>query len=437
MICIHCGADIPDGELVCPKCKKEVQIVPDYNPLEDVLAREVRGSVEGATRPIRTEDIRRYRREDDRRDGNSTRVLSQNELDRIRNEHRQGARNATSSIKERTSESAAREREDRRRTGEIRRDRRQKRLEAAKKKRRNLLITLFCVMALIAAGIYIAYQNSYTGMVKKGYRALQTKDYAAAEKYFDRAIIKDKSKPEAYTGYAEIYTDQGDMESAEKIFLSAIETQPSNAALYQAAIAFYMDTEQPGKISILLKDCEDGKVLDSVREYIAVAPDFTPDEGTYSEVQQVTLSSSTQGEIYYTLDGSDPTPETGSVYTEPILLQTEGEVEIRAIVINGKGIPSVAASRKYIIEFPIEDAPAVTPSTGQYTGPEQITITVPEGYTAYYTMDGTDPTTASEQYTGPINMPENARTIFKAVLVNNQNGKLTEVTTRSYISASE
>ena len=375
MICIHCGADIPDGEVVCPRCGTAVQIVPDYNPLEDVLAREVRGSVEGATRQIQTDDIRRYRRGNVSQNVNATRVLSQNEMSRLREERRNAVRrgqggapgqslrrNTGEQERIRRSTGEMRRRQD---TEELRRDRRQKRLEAAKRKRRNLLIALFCILALIVAGIYIAYQNSYTGMVKKGYKALQTRDYAAAERYFDRAIIKDKSKSEAYTGYAEIYIDQDDLDGAEQVFLSAIETQPTNVNLYQAAIDFYMDTEQPAKISALLKDCEDSKVLASVSDYISVAPDFTPDEGTYSEVQEITLSSSTKGEIYYTLDGSEPTAETGIKYTEPVLLQTEGQIEMKAIVVNGKGIPSVTASKKYNIEFPIEDAPAVTPSTAQ------------------------------------------------------------------------
>ena len=42
MRCTHCGANIPDDQLICPVCGAEVQIVPDYNPLEDVLAREVK-----------------------------------------------------------------------------------------------------------------------------------------------------------------------------------------------------------------------------------------------------------------------------------------------------------------------------------------------------------------------------------------------------------
>ena len=77
MRCTHCGADIPEGMLICPDCRNEVQMVPDYNPLEDVLVREVRGSVEDATRPIRTDDIRRYRSGAEQGTGNSTRVLSQ------------------------------------------------------------------------------------------------------------------------------------------------------------------------------------------------------------------------------------------------------------------------------------------------------------------------------------------------------------------------
>ena len=92
MICRHCGAAIPDDQMVCPRCGAEVQIVPDYNPLDDVLAREVKGSVEGATRQIQTDDIRRYRRGGRDQNVNATRVLSQDEMDRIRKDRRYGGR---------------------------------------------------------------------------------------------------------------------------------------------------------------------------------------------------------------------------------------------------------------------------------------------------------------------------------------------------------
>ena len=462
MICRHCGADIPDDQMVCPRCGEEVQIVPDYNPLEDVLAREVKGSVEGATRQIQTDDIRRYRRDGGDQNVNATRVLSQDEMDRIRKDRRYGGQNADQGRRNtdelrRQRQAAGNVQHPRQRTGEMRRSRQntdelrrsrqntaelkrqrqQKRLEAAKRKRRNLLITLFAIFALIVAGSVIVYQNSYTGMIRKGYNAIQSGDYAAAERYFDRAVIKDRSRPEAYEGFAEIYIDQEDLDSAEEVFQDAIRTQPSNVRLYQAAIDFYMDTEQTAKISELLQNCEDETVLAAVSDYISSAPEFSPEEGTFEEVQEITLTSETGGDIYYTLDGSDPSSENGTKYTEPVLVQEEGEFEIRAVAVNSNGIPSVISSGTYVIQFPIVDAPAVAPSTGQYSQPQQITVTVPDGYTAYYTMDGTTPTASSARYTGPVTMPGNAQTIFMAILVNNNNGKATEATTRNYITTSE
>lgn len=444
MRCTHCGTIIPDDQMVCPRCGAEVQIVPDYNPLDDVLTREVKGSVEGATRQIQTDDIRRYRRDDRTKNVNSTRVLSQEEMDRIRDQRRRTAGRRPAGTSPRGTGEVNRQRKgnhtQRQDTAELRRLRQQKRLEAAKRKRRNLLITIFSLLVLVAACIYLVYQNSYTSMINKGYRAIQSRDYEAAENYFSRAVTKDRSRPDAYTGRAQIYVDQDDLEGAEDVFLSAIETQPTNEELYQAAIDFYMETEQPAKVSALLQDCEDQNVLDAVSGYISAAPVFLPEAGTYSEVQEIAVSSETGGDIYYTTDGSDPTVETGTRYEQPILIQTEGKVEIRAIAVNANGIPSTVSSAVYTIEFPIENAPAVTPSTGQYTEPAQITITVPEGYTAYYTMDGSTPdpeSSSTKKYTGPVDMPANTQTIFNAILVNNQNGKATEVTTRNYITTSD
>ena len=119
-----------------------------------------------------------------------------------------------------------------------------------------------------------------------------------------------------------------------------------------------METKQPEKVASLLEDCEDDNVLASVSEYVCEAPEFKPEEGTYKEVQEITISSDTEGEIYYTTDGTDPTAKTGKKYKEPILLEKEGTTEIRAIVVNMKGIPSGVISQTYIdLQFPIADPP--------------------------------------------------------------------------------
>ena len=46
MKCTYCGADIPEEQLVCPRCGREVQIVPDYNPLDEVLTAHVKGALD-------------------------------------------------------------------------------------------------------------------------------------------------------------------------------------------------------------------------------------------------------------------------------------------------------------------------------------------------------------------------------------------------------
>ena len=440
MRCTHCGANIPDDQLICPVCGAEVQIVPDYNPLEDVLAREVKGSVAGATRQIQADVVRRQNvSQNQRSNPNSTRVLSQAELDKVREERREQLRRQRAQRQRQKTDAkryqdARQSTENLRRTStESRRLQQIKKQEAARKKRQKLLTVFFLLILLVGVGIYIGYQNSYTGMIKKGNAALQNSNYTSAENYFNRAIIKDKSKAEAYTGLANIYVAQDDLDSAESVYLNALETQPSNVNLYKAAVKFYEKTEQPNKISDLLQDCEDKNVLSAMNDYVSSAPEFSLKEGTYDEVQQVTLTSATGGTIYYTTDGSDPT-ESSTEYKEAVLLQSEGDTEIRAIAVNKKGIPSAVSSAKYSIEFPLVDAPAVSPSTGQYSTATQITITVPDGYTAYYTMDGSTPTTSSEKYTDPIDMPENSQTTFSAILVNDKNGKATEVTTRNYIT---
>lgn len=459
MRCTHCGAMIPDDMLHCPECGMEVQIVPDYNPLEDVLAQEVRGSIQDATRQIRTDDIRNYRRGEAGEYSNSTRVLSQGELDEIRSRRnaairraRQGSGNTGSVRNPRPDTGSIRR--DRQSTGEMRSDRanmreqdeHRRRIEAdekrrqqiarkkrlAKKRRQRALIILLFLLILIGVSGFVFYQNSYGGQIRKGNQALQSNDYTLAETYYNKAISKNNKRAEAYTGLAKVYSQQDDLEGAEEVFLTAISSQPSNVDLYKAAIEFYVDSKQLIKISELLDGCEYDEVLLGVEPYVSEAPEFSLEEGTYDEVQQVSLTSGSDT-IYYTTDGSEP-DTSSEKYAKPILL-SEGTTEIKAISVNKKKIPSLTASKSYTIELPIADAPSVTPSTGQYDTATQITITVPEGYTAFYTMDNTDPSdpaVTAQEYTGPIDMPS-GQTMFSAVLYNNSSKKYTQLTKRNYV----
>lgn len=429
MRCRYCGYEIPKGELYCERCGKEVQMVPDYNPLDDVLAAQVRGAIDGTQAPLDdydyektyTSDLRRVQERQRRTNpGQHTRAGRSANTGRTTNPGRNTntGRNTRPGVNTRNG---ARNVSGGRKQQEAR-----KKAKRRKQKKRLILMILLTVVLLGILGFFL-YRNSYTGQVKRGYKAAGSQEYDKAAGFFKTAIKKNPQKAEAYVGLSKIYLEKDNQTEAEDMFLNAIDKYPEDVLLYEACIQFYMDTKQPEEVSVLLKDA--GKeVRTQLKEYVSKGPEFSlDDKETFEDVQQLTLKSDGKA-IYYTTDGSAPTTSSKK-YTGPIQLK-EGKTTIRAISVNKKGIPSLPVEKDYEVELPMVDAPAVTPSTGQYSEATQIVIQVPDGYTAYYTMDKSQPTEKSQKYTGPIDMPQGT-TIFKAVLVNGK-GRLSGVTTRNY-----
>lgn len=294
------------------------------------------------------------------------------------------------------------------------------------------LLTIFIsILALTGIGYFI-YLNTYHGLISRGTKYLNASNYTGAYSKFRQAMKQDDSSAEAYNGLAKVYIFQNKPDEAETLYLHAISKYPANVELYRGCIEFYQETEQLSKIPILLDECEDEGVLDDLYMYVSNEPKFSLEEKRYDVVQELSLASRGQA-IYYTLDGSEPTT-AGTLYTEPIQIG-EGTTTVSAIAINEEGVPSVVVSKTYVVEFPVADAPAVSPSTGYYEHQMQITVQVPEGYTAYYTISSADgeielPTASSTKYTGPIDMPEGNH-IFCAVLVDVK-GRLSEVKKMNY-----
>ena len=78
------------------------------------------------------------------------------------------------------------------------------------------------------------------------------------------------------------------------------------------------------------------------------------------------------------------------------------------------------------------EAPIFSPEGGVYTTPQSVSFAVAaptmEGYTFYYTLDGSEPTTQSTLYTGPIEV--STTTTIKAIAV--KGGEVSLVTTATY-----
>lgn len=315
---------------------------------------------------------------------------------------------------------------------EIRRRRRkakQARMKRLRRLRRLLIAGMILVIAAIIGLSVLIYRNTYTGVVNRGKKALVNGEYKRAETLFEKAIEKDGKKEEAYLKLAETYDKQKELEKADKLFAKAVEEYPDCVGVYTAMAKFYEETDQTGKISPIINECTNTTVLNELEEYVAKTPSFSLNaDKTYDDVQELTLESKGNGTIYYTLDGSKATVSSKK-YTEPIQITEEGETTVRAIFVNKKGIPSLEVKKTYTIKFPIADAPAVSPTTGEYTQALSVEIRVPDGYTAYYTTDGSEPTQESEKYTGSLTI--NTDTELNVVLID-EKGRKSDVTTRKY-----
>lgn len=421
MKCRNCGAELAINSLICPVCGQEIQVVPDYNPLEDVLTEQVKGAVSETLRiHLNQEQLEKYQIESKK---NRERIQEKAYQKKVGSNQSLDYQNITTSS-QKTEEELERER----RIARKRRIEKRKRL-ARKRRQQNIIFAVVILCAVIILGI-LGYFNSYNGIVSSGYKKLEAKEYEEAELKFEKAIEKKSKRSEAYTGLSKVYLAKGEAERAEQIFLDAVAQSNVTSNLYEAAIHFYMDTDQRTEIMKLLNKCKDRNILSSLEKYISNEPEFSLEaEEIYDEVQALELTSDGEN-IYYTTDGTDPTVAS-TKYDGPIKLG-EGENEIRAISVNTEGVPSLVVTKVFTVEFPIEDAPFVTPSTGQYDEEQFIKIVVPDGYVAYYTTDGSNPTTSDTriEYSAPFAMPE-GNTVLNVVLMN-QKGRYSDVTKRTY-----
>lgn len=468
MKCKNCGAEIPKGFVYCEKCGAEVQIVPDYNPLEDVLTAQVRGALDeepsaNQKRRIPISDVKNSNGmisytmqiplsgvwEEETAKAEAAAPQERREARRpLREEKKQPERSKAETAPERKASRPVQEREARpkespsrqalmreekhQRERELKKQARaeQRRMER-RKKQVKFLSALGGIIAALGIGYFI-YLHTYHGLVSSGTKYLSESNYNGAADKFHQAVKQDDSKAEAYNGLAKVYIVQNKPEEAETLYLHAISKYPANVELYRGCIEFYQETNQLGKIPLLLDGCEDDGVLDDLNMYVSDEPKFSLEEKTYDVVQELSLTAKGQ-DIYYTTDGTDPTMSS-TKYTGPIQIG-EGTTTVSAISVNGEGVPSIIVAKTYVVEFPVADAPAVSPSTGYYERQMQITIQVPEGYTAYYTISSADgeietPTASSTKYTGPIDMPE-GNNIFCAVLIDSK-GRLSEVKKMNY-----
>lgn len=377
MKCPKCGAEMPAGSLYCEQCGEDIHIVPDFEP-------EVELNIEKTISGI-VDDIKEERKDSDREDDEFDEEEKASLLKIFWENPYHGMLT---------------------------------------------IIGMICVVAVVSIGIFVYQYHSVEVQTQKARDCVENEEYDKAIKYYSRALELSDNDVAVMFKLAEVYFLKNNKIEYEyllrEIVADSSATNEQITSAYGKLIAIYRAREDFESINELLLASDNQEVMHTYQDYVAMSPEFSIQEGFYTDVQPVKLTAYGSGKIYYTLDGSVPT-EKSEQYIAPIILDA-GEHVISAYFVNGYGIASEVVTKRYQIEIEELSKPAVETVSGDYTIPTYIQITEnTEGI--YYTTDGSTPTVSSTPYTGPIPMPL-GKSNYNFIRI--EGGRSSEVVRRSY-----
>lgn len=145
-----------------------------------------------------------------------------------------------------------------------------------------------------------------------------------------------------------------------------------------------------------------------------VNPTFNPLAGVYDNPVNVTIASTTPNvQLYYTLDGSNPT-ESSSLYSSPVEIAASGTLKARAYK-SGWSSSDIVQGQYTINLTQTVATPQFNPPGGTYSAPQSVVISCPTlNAIIHYTTDGSEPTNTSPIYTNPISVSQNTSIKAKA-----------------------
>lgn len=312
-----------------------------------------------------------------------------------------------------------------------------------RKKKKNVwyIVAEIAVILLVLVGVTLGSYHLIFGSVNKqfnkyynsGNNLYKDQNYESAAAEFVRAdkvafssSQHEKALNKLYLSYMKLTGKEADaIDCLEKL----IQYDDNNIKYYEDLIILYQTTGKTSTLEKFLAEISNQEIKKKLEDYDFTTPTADVDSGTYSEPITVTLTSMAGNTIYYTVDGSDP-DTNATIYESPLVFGKNAEFDLKAIAVSEKGISSNIMTKHYVISAVTE--PEVSPESGEYTEIQEVTVTIPDGCTAFYTTDGTVPTKKSDPVPadGIIDMPI-GNTIFSVILVNSA-GVKSQPTVRVY-----
>ncbi|MEY8390033.1 hypothetical protein D3Z36_14330 [Lachnospiraceae bacterium] len=368
MKCANCGAELKVGSVYCYVCGKEAQIVSDYNLLEDDFLR-----------------------------------------DALKEKEEKAAR-------EKVKQRLEMEKKEKSASGHHTKPPLRKGNRRVKKRIIFAVASMILLVVLITAIILLvkhSRENSYDYQMEQAGKYKEEGNYREAENRVKRAIeLEDSITAKLFL--SDIYLLRGEERMSLELLQQLCEENKDQVEVYQRMIQIYEKQKDYESIRALSENTEDPRIKELFLEYVPKAPEFTREEGIYTEELSVEILAEADCDVYYTLDGTDPVQ--GEKYREPVDVGPGQDIQIRAIACSPYGFYSDEVEGNFQVEFLKPETPRVTPGGGNFNAPQSISVAVPDGCKVYYTWDGSEPTTASQRYTQPISMPE-GNNILSLILV--------------------
>ncbi len=425
MKCNKCGEECKDNQAFCLKCGNPIQVVPDFNLIEAELASNI------------GELMEEMGKEEDDQTSNDVENISVDTVnmelklvDISRDDRTKVIGDVSKVINEQLHNSEEPSKQDVVRPQEK---------KVNKKKTAIIIGSIVAVLALaIIVFLVIANKVDETSKSFDDYYKIASEDYDAmnTKSALDNALIALKKaatndeKLKVRILMNDIYVLAGTKNADYADNLSEIiKLGTKNANYYLELSKYYSDNDKAYELTELLRGIEDEKLIEALADYYVNEPKASKEAGSYNEYMAVELTAKEGCKIYFTTDSRNPS-SYGEEYTEPIVLDKEGEVVLKAVAINENDIESKIVTLTYKIELTGSSAPKITPSGGTYTEKTTIKVEVPEGGKAYYTWDETTPNESSTQYTKEIDMKRGIN-LLKVVIVDKY-GIYSDVATESY-----